>query len=69
MWPSPKSLVQARLGTKLTGLGLRASLHHSAAAYFSSFFSNKALMELFLGTALSNIHLEPAISSFHSCSS
>ena len=61
-----KTLVQARLGTKLTRLGLRSSLHHSAAAYLTSFFSNKALMELFLGTTFSNVHLEPAISSFNS---
>ena len=63
MWPSPKKPRSSQTWNKI---GLRASLPHSAAAYLTSFFSNKALMELFLGTTFSNIHLEPAISSFNS---
>ena len=41
------SVLQAQLSTKLGGLGLRASKQHSAAAYVSSIFSSKELIDRF----------------------
>ena len=54
---SSDSLIQAGLGTKSGGLGLRATKLHSTAAYISSFFMSKSLLEIF-NTDIKNIHLE-----------
>ena len=62
----PHSILQAQLGTKLGGLGLRSSTTHAAAAYISSFFSSKVLAELFLGKEISNSFIQASLSSFNS---
>ena len=41
---SKQSYLQASLGTKNGGVGLRSSKSHSAAAYISSFFKSKPLV-------------------------
>jgi len=62
---SSDSLIQASLGTKNGGLGLRATKTHSTAAYISSFFMSKSLLETFLNSDFNNIHLEKCISAYN----
>ena len=63
---SKQSLSQARLGTKNGGVGLRASKSHSAAAYISSFFKSKPLVETFLSKSIINPHLRCLCETFNS---
>ena len=63
---SSLSLQQARLSTKFGGIGLRASTTHSAAAYISSFFMSKSLVESFISQRVPNRHITDAISRFNS---
>ena len=63
---SSLSLQQARLSTKFGGIGLRASTTHSAAAYISSFFTSKSLVESFMSQRVPNRHITDAISRFNS---
>ena len=62
---SVHSLNQARLGTKSGGIGLRASKTHSAAAYISSFFMSKSLVETFIATDTNSPYLENSITAFN----
>ena len=60
-----QSLIQAQLGTKLGGLGLRASKTHSAAAYIASFFKSKPLVETFLSKPVANFYVEQFFATFN----
>ena len=51
---SKQSYMQASLGTKNGGVGLRSSKSHSAAAYISSFFKSKPLVQTFLAESVVN---------------
>ena len=62
---SEQSLIQAQLGTKLGGLGLRASKTHSAAAYIASFFKSKSLVETFLSKPIANLGVEQFFATFN----
>ena len=62
------SVLQAQLSTKLGGLGLRASKQHSAAAYVSSIFSSKELVDRFLNkdSLILNSHIPDSFAAFNS---
>ena len=62
------SVLQAQLSTKLGGLGLRASKQHSAAAYVSSIFSSKELIDRFLNkdSLILNSHIPDSFAAFNS---
>ena len=62
---SVHSLNQARLGTKSGGIGLHASKTHSAAAYISSFFMSKSLVETFIATDTNSPYLQNSITAFN----
>ena len=63
---SKQSYIQACVGTKIGGVGLRASKSHSAAAYISSFFKSKPLAETFLSESIINTHMDILFESFNS---
>ena len=63
---SKQSYMQACLGTKNGGVGLRASKSHSTAAYISSFFKSKPLVETFLSKSIVNPHMDILRESFNS---
>ena len=63
---SKQSYMQASLGTKNGGVGLRSSKSHSAAAYISSFFKSKPLVQTFLAKSVVNPHMHILFESFNS---
>ena len=55
---SKQSYLQASLGTKNGGVGLCSSKSHSAAAYISSFFKSKPLVQTFLSKSVVNPYMD-----------